>query len=103
MNDFIIVGNIISDVEIKKSESGSEYANILLSSKRNYKNKEGEFEEDTYQLTLFKTVLDEVKDVLEKDTTVSIKGHLSANNNTSNKDKTYYSASLIADHIEPYI
>ena len=53
MNEFTLLGKTVGNIEIKTSESGTKYANLLLDVRRPYKNKEGEYEHDVISLTGF--------------------------------------------------
>lgn len=98
MNDLFIAGKIVGDFELKKSESGTEYGQMNVSIKKPFKNKDGVQESEIFQVTVFKSCLDEAKNIANDGTPLLIKGHL--NSSSYPKDgKTYYSTSIIADRI----
>ena len=65
MNEFTLLGKTVGNIEIKTSESGTKYANLLLDVRRPYKNKEGEYEHDVISLTGFKNAADFLENVSE--------------------------------------
>ena len=100
MNELNIAGKVIGKPEIKTSENGNNYAQLLLKVKRSYKNKDNSVDSDIFQLTLFNHCIEDSKDILNDGNSVIVKGHVSTNNFPKD-GKTIYSTSIIADHICP--
>ena len=98
MNEFIILGKALNKPELKESEGGTQYSYLQVAIKKPFKNKDGEYEEDELQFTLFKNLAQEVTDSVEGGTSVIVKGHISSNN-YEKEGKTIYSSSLIADRV----
>lgn len=98
MNEFIILGKALNKPELKESEGGTQYSYLQVAIKKPFKNKDGEYEEDELQFTLFKNLAQEVTDSVEEGTSVIVKGHISSNN-YEKEGKTIYSSSLIADRV----
>lgn len=98
MNEFIILGKALNKPELKESEGGTQYSYLQVAIKKPFKNKDGEYEEDELQFTLFKNLAQEVADSVEEGTSVIVKGHISSNN-YEKEGKTIYSSSLIADRV----
>lgn len=98
MNQFIIVGKVVTKPELKKTSSGNSYLNLVVEEERGYKNQEGNYDIDRYSILLWKKLAEECVDKIKKDAYVAVKGHLSSKNN--DKDGiTYYNADLTADKI----
>lgn len=100
MNELIIAGKVIGNVDVKQSENGTTYGQLLLTVKRAYKNKDGNTDSDVFQVTMFKNCIENTKDKLSDGTAVIIKGHTSANNYVKD-GKTIYNSSIIADYVNP--
>lgn len=98
MNEFIILGKALNKPELKESEGGTQYSYLQVAIKKPFKNKDGEYEEDELQFTLFKNLAQEVADSVEEGTSVIVKGHISSNN-YEKEGKTIYSSNLIADRV----
>ena len=98
MNEFTLLGKTVGNIEIKTSESGTKYANLLLDVRRPYKNKEGEYEHDVISLTGFKNAADFLENVSEG-SLLTVKGHISANSYTKD-GRIFYSNSMIIDRAD---
>ena len=98
MNEFVVIGRVLGDIEVKTSESGLTYAQVLLSVKKPFKNKDGEVDSDVFQFTLFKNLAEEAKGIVKDGTAILVKGHVNSNN-YSKDGKIIYNPSLIADRI----
>ena len=98
MNEFNIIGKALNKPELRESEAGTQYSLLQVAVKRPFKNKDGEFEQDELQFTLFKNLAQEVYDTVDEGTAVIVKGHISSNN--YEKDgKTMFYSNLIADRV----
>jgi len=98
MNQFIIVGKVVGQPELKKTSSGNSYLNLVVEEERGYKNQEGNYDIDRYQILLWKKLAEECVNKIKADAYVAVKGHLTSNNNQKD-DVTYYNADLTADKI----
>lgn len=98
MNEFNIVGKVLGNLDIKKSENGTNYAQMLLSVKRPFKNKDGKQDFDILQLTMFNNCIEDSKDQVSDGSLVIVKGHINSNNYPKD-GKTIYNSSIIADRV----
>lgn len=101
MNELYIVGKALGDLEVKTSEGGTTYAQMLLSVKRPFKSKDGNIESDIIQITMFKGLIDEAKEVVSDGKPLIVKGHISSSNYVK-EGKTIYNASVIADRVSEF-
>jgi len=99
MNEFNFIGKAINAPELITSESGNDYAKLLVSVKKNFKSKDGKFDYETFQVTMFKNLADEVINDVKEGSLLMIKGRISANNYPK-EDKTFYNCSLVAERLE---
>ena len=76
LNQIIIVGRLVQDLEIKELENGKKVCNITLAVTRSYKNADGIYETDFIPCILWKGIADNVKDYCKKGDLVGIKGRL---------------------------
>lgn len=79
MNQVIVVGRLVDDVKIEKTESGKSITTITLDVKRNYKNENGEYESDYIDCELWYAVAEQTKEYAEKGSLVGIRGRLQKN------------------------
>ena len=76
LNQIILVGRIVQDLEIKELENGKKVCNITLAVTRSYKNADGIYETDFIPCILWNCIADNVKDYCKKGDLVGIKGRL---------------------------
>lgn len=98
MNEFIVNGTALGSVEVSTSESGTKYGSLKLKVKKSFRNKDNTYDDDLFQVTLFKSLLEEAESICDG-TAVLIRGHLNSNNYMKD-GKLYCNTSLIADRIE---
>lgn len=98
MNELNIIGKALGDLELKQSENGTKYATMLLQVKKPYKNKNGEFDYDTIQMTMFNNCAEEAKDIISDGAELLVRGHINANN-YNKEGKIIYASNIIADRI----
>lgn len=99
MNEFTIIGKVLGELDTKISSNGSTFAQMFVSVKRPYKNKNGEYEEDIIKMILFKTAYDAAKDIVEDGKKILIKGHIGSSN-YQRDNQIIYNATIIADVIK---
>lgn len=98
MNEFNIVGKVEGGLEVKQSDNGYNYAQMVLSVKRPFKNKEGGQDYDLIQFTMFGNLIEDAKGTVANGIPLLVKGHINSSN--YQKDgKNVYSSSIIADRI----
>ena len=53
MNNYMCVGRLVSDPEVKELENSKKVTNITIAIPRSYKNSDGEYETDFVDCTIF--------------------------------------------------
>lgn len=76
LNQVVLVGRLVKDVEIKKLESGRKVANITLACPRSYKNFDGEYETDFITCTLWQGVAESTSEYCKKGYVIEVKGRI---------------------------
>lgn len=76
LNQTVLVGRVVRDVEVKETESGSKIANITLAVPRSYKNSEGIYETDFIDCVLWNDVATNTAEYVKKGDLVGVKGRL---------------------------
>ena len=98
MNEFYLIGVAQGKPELKKSEAGTTYAQVVLTVKRPFVNKDGNNEADSLQMVMFKNVAEEAIEIIKDGSPLLVKGHINSNN--YNKDgKIYFGTNLVVDRI----
>ena len=98
LNQVVLVGRLVSDPELLKSENGKEYARICVAVPRSFKNAEGEYETDFLNCSLWDAVAKSTAEYCKKGDIVGVKGRIQ----TSNYEKdgeTKYSMEVVTERI----
>ena len=75
LNKVLLIGRITKDIELK-SNGKTNYVQNALAVQRGYKNKDGEYDTDFVNITLFKSQADYLNNYGEKGMLVSVVGRL---------------------------
>ena len=79
LNQIILVGRIVNDIETKELESGKKIVNITLAIPRPFKNSEGEYDTDFIDCTLWNSIADTTSEYCKKGDIVGVKGRVECN------------------------
>ena len=80
LNQVILVGRLVRDVEVKELESGKKVADICLAVPRSFKNEDGEYETDFVDCVLWEGVASNVSEYCNKGDLIGIKGRIQTRN-----------------------
>ena len=101
MNQIILVGRVIAKPSIRETSSGNKVVHLLLEVTRPYKNAEGDYENEVFDVTLWKSLAEEAEKRIEENMSVGIKGRLAANNYLK-ENEVYYRSDVVAEKITFY-
>ena len=76
LNQVVIAGRLVEDVELKETKHGKKKADITLSVPRSFKNFQGEYETDYIRCQLFNNVAENTAEYCKKGDLIAIKGML---------------------------
>lgn len=76
LNQAVLVGRIVKEPELKKTENGNKVANITLAVPRSFKNSNGEYDSDFISCVLWKGVAENTVEYCKKGDLVGIKGRI---------------------------
>lgn len=79
INSVTLVGRLTKDAEVKTLESGKKVCNITIAVPRSYKNKEGMYDADFVDCTLWESVASNTGEYCKKGDVVGLKGRLETN------------------------
>ena len=88
MNNIMLVGRLVGDVEIEELENGGKKARIYLAVQRSYKNTEGIYETDFIDCVLFEHVAQSLAEYCRKGDIIGIRGRLQTRNIEKDDVKT---------------
>ena len=98
LNQIVVVGRIVKDPEVIKTDSGKKYMYLTLAVPRSYKNINGEYETDFIPFKLWQGIAENTAEYCKCGDLIGIKGH--AESDTYLKDDTkHYTLNLIAEKV----
>lgn len=76
LNQTIIVGRVVNEVKVNKTESERNVANITLAVPRSFKNVDGEYDTDFIDVVLWGNIAENTAEYVKKGDLIGIKGRL---------------------------
>lgn len=98
LNQVVIVGRLVKDPEVKELENGKKVSTITLAVPRSYKNKNGEYETDFLDCTLWEGIASTTAEYCRKGDIIGVKGRLQTRL-VENENANYYKQELIAEKV----
>lgn len=89
LNQIVIVGRLVSDPELRKTESGKKVTNITLAVPRSYKNSNGEYETDFIDCQLWTGVAESTSEYCKKGDLLGVKGRVQTRSYDQDEQKKY--------------
>ncbi len=99
MNQVILIGKVRSELEIKDSKNGFQVGHFLMEVERPYTNADGETDTDLFQVTIWRSLVEEFQTRFHMDDLIGIRGRLQANNYYKDEHETYYRADVVAERM----
>lgn len=93
-----LIGRLVSDPEVKKSENERDYTTITLAVSRPYKNTDGLYESDFIRCKLWNGIATNVGEYCHKGDLIGVKGKIQIRNYKEN-DETKYITEIIVDKV----
>ena len=91
LNQTVLVGRLVKNVELKESENGSKYAYITVAIPRSFKNADGEYDCDYVDCSLWDAAAVNTAEYCHKGDIIGIRGRIQTrmieNEETKEKDK----------------
>lgn len=76
LNQTVIIGRIVKDLEVHETESGNKVAQLTLAVPRSFKNMNGQYETDFIPCVLWKGIAENTAEYCKKGDLVGIKGRI---------------------------
>jgi len=99
LNQVVIVGRLVKELEVKELESGKVVSNITLAVPRSFKNAEGIYETDFIECTLWNGVAENTAEYCHKGDLLGVKGRLETKQIETENDGLINSTIVIAEKI----
>ncbi len=97
-NLVFLIGRLVSDPELKKSEKDKDYASITLAVQRSFKNSNGIYETDFIKCKLWNGIAINVHEYCKKGDLVGMKGRIQIRTYEENGENKYITE-IIADKV----
>ena len=98
LNSLILVGRLTKDIELKQTETGKTVATLSLAVPRSFKNRDGVYETDFINCTLWEEKAKLTKEYCKVGDLVGIRGRLQSNV-TKTDDGSRYALEVVADKV----
>lgn len=99
LNTFILEGKLKEISEIKETDKGIKHARILISCSRNFRNSEGQYDEDLIEIDLWRGIAEICVENSQINDFVSIQGRIQSSQLTSNEGKPFIAYNFIAEKV----
>lgn len=100
MNRIVLAGRLTRDIELKVSESGSEYCNFSLAVDRRFKDKSGEKKADFMNCVCFGKTASFLNAYFKKGDGVVLEGRLESNKYVDKDGNNRIAWDVICDNVE---
>ncbi|MFA5602431.1 MAG: single-stranded DNA-binding protein [Bacilli bacterium] len=80
LNQTVIVGRLVRNPELRKTEAGRKVTNITLAVPRSFKNHDGEYETDFIDCVLWKGIAESTTEYCKKGDMLGVKGRIQSRN-----------------------
>lgn len=99
INTFIIEGKLKEISEVKETDKGIKYAHIVISVERNYRNSDGQFDEDLIEIELWRGIAEICSENSKVDDYVSIQGRIQSAQLKTNEGKPFIAYKFVAEKV----
>jgi len=99
LNQYIVVGRIKELPLIRETSGGNKVSTLLLEVDRNFKNSEGFYETDLFQITLWKGIAETTVHLAEVGCLVAIKGRIQSSQYENKEGLQFYNYEIIAEKV----
>ena len=98
LNQTVIVGRIVRDLEVHGTENGNKVAQLTLAVPRSFKNMDGEYETDYIPCVLWRGVAENTAEYCKKGDLVGIKGRIQTSQYEQD-DEMKYVTEVVAEKV----
>lgn len=99
MNQVILIGRIVKDIELRHFENGNAVINFSLAVPRDYKNSQGEYETDFLDIQATNKIAELTAEYCRKGDLISVKGRLEKKVWIDKEDKKHYDTYVRCDKV----
>lgn len=81
LNQIVLVGRVVSDLEINETENERKFTSLKLAVPRSFKNENGEYETDFIPCVLWNTIAVNTCEYCKKGDLIGVKGRMQSKEN----------------------
>ena len=98
LNNTVLVGRLVRDLEVKETENGNKVAQMTLAVPRSFKNMDGSYDTDYIPCVLWKGVAENTAEYCKKGDLIGIKGRIQTRS-YEQEDELKYVTEVIAEKV----
>jgi len=99
LNQIVMVGRLVRDVEVEEKENGKKFANITIAIPRSFKNAEGQYDTDFIDCVVFDSIATNTSEYCKKGDIIGVKGRLQSSTYEKEDGSKVYKMEVIAEKI----
>jgi len=99
VNNTVIIGRIVRDLELHETENGNKVAQLTLAVQRNFKNMEGQYDTDYVPCILWRGIAENTAEYCKKGDLVAIKGRLQTRSYETEDEIKHNIVEVIAEKV----
>lgn len=99
LNRVTITGRLTADPEFRETQSGIAVSNFSIACQRNYKNADGEFDADFFNVEAWRQTAEFVSSYFAKGAMMSVDGHLQSQKYQDKAGNNRTAIKIVADHV----
>ena len=99
LNQTIIVGRMVTDPELRQTESGKKVMNVTLAVPRSFKNLNGQYETDFIDCVLWKGIAESTVQYCKKGDLIGIKGRIQTREYETSEEVKKHVVEVIAEKV----
>lgn len=99
LNQVVLVGRIVKEPELKKTESGKSVTNLTIAVPRPYKNYDGDYDTDFVPCILWTGIAENTVEYCKKGDLVGIKGRIQTRISEINEEEKRQYVEVVAERV----
>ncbi len=99
LNQIVLVGRLVKDPEVNKTDNNKQYSHITLAVPRSFKNINGEYDTDFIDCVLWDGVAKSTKDYCKKGDIVGVKGRIQSETVEKEDGSKKYYINVVAERV----
>lgn len=100
LNSVNLCGRLTHDIDLRYTQSGKAVGSFSLAVNRNFKNKDGEYEADFINCTIWGKSAENLANFVKKGSPINVTGHLNTRNYQNKQGQTVYITEVIVEHFD---